>query len=164
MSDVGRVVAVCISSEGNVPKHPQDEVRVEQYGFAGDHHAGPTRISRRTKNPTCNDRQLSLVAREVLESLHVELGVSLKPGALGENITTEGLGDLSDITNGTLLRIGDSLVIKVTEQNNPCHNLSTYHRLLVKTIHGRRGLLAVVWSGAGSIIRPGDRIYVLERS
>ncbi|MDA2922395.1 MOSC domain-containing protein, partial [Patescibacteria group bacterium AH-259-L07] len=161
MKKKGKIAAVCISSKGNVPKYPQEEVQVEQYGFVEDAHAGETRMSHRTKQKKFNDRQISLVAQEVLDSLNQELEISLKPGDLAENITTEGLGDLSDISNRSLLQIGDSVVLEVTEQNNPCKNILIYHRLLVKKIYGRRGIFAVVKQGVGLRIRPGDIIQVL---
>ncbi|MCH7758752.1 MOSC domain-containing protein [Patescibacteria group bacterium] len=161
MAKKGTIVAVCISSKGNVPKYPQEEVQVGQYGFVGDIHAGETRMSHRTKQEKFNDRQVTLVAQEVLDSLNQELEIFLKPGDLAENITTEGLGDLSDILDGSLLQIGDRVVLKVTEQNNPCKNILVYHRLLVKKIYGRRGLLAIVKEGVDLRIRPGDIIQVL---
>ena len=161
MEDAGKVVAVCVSSEGNVPKYPQSEVEVGRFGFLGDYHAGETRISRSTGKPKFNDRQISLVAQEVLDSLNDELGISLEPGDLAENITTEGLGDLSGIVPGTLLKIGDSVILEATEQNNPCNNLSVYHRHLVKKVYRRRGVLAIVKEGVGRKIKPGDKIEVL---
>jgi len=156
----GKVIAVCTSGIGNVPKYPQNQVLVSQYGFASDVHAGPTRISHRTQSEKFNDHQVSLVAQEALDYINKELGISLRPGHLGENITTEGLGDLSAIPDGTLLEIG-GVVLEVTEQNQPCKNLLVYHPLLVKTAYGRRGLFAVVKEGEGLIIRPHLPIEIL---
>lgn len=160
MQRSGTVVSVCISAQGNVSKYPQPEVVVEAYGFAGDIHAGETRISRKTGQSKANDRQISLVAEEVLDDLNRELGTTLKPGDFGENITTRGLGDLSQIPDGAVLTIGDAVRLRVTEQNNPCKNLSVYHRLMVKKSYDRRGILAVVLSGAGATLRPGTPIFV----
>lgn len=159
----GKVIAVCLSHKANVPKYPQPEVEVGPYGIVGDVHAGPARISRRTGQPKFNDRQVSLVGKEAIDALNAELGITLNPGDLGENITTEGLGDLSAIAPGTLLRVGHAVLLEVTEQNDPCSNLSVYHKLLVKKSHGRRGILAVVKEGTGAKLRPGDPIEVIER-
>lgn len=161
MDKIGKVVALCISSKGNVPKFAQQEVEVGQFGFVGDVHAGETRTSRSTKQPKPNDRQISLVALEVLDDLNQELGTKLKPGDFGENITTEGLGDLSDIPDGALIRIGDAVLLMVTEQNKPCDNLTVYHQLMVKKSYGRRGILAIVKQGAGAKLQPGAAIEVL---
>ena len=156
----GTIVAVCTSSQGNVPKYPQSEVEVGPYGFVGDVHAGETRMSRKTGQPKANDRQVSLVAEEVLADLNRELGTALKPGDFGENITVRGIGDLSDVPDGAVLAIGDAVRLRVTEQNNPCNNLSVYHRLMVKKSFGRRGILTVVVAGAGAKLRPGMSILV----
>lgn len=151
----GLIVAVCTSRNAGVPKYPQTEVLVDEFGLRDDFHAGPTRISRRTGKPKFNDRQISIVAKEVLNDLNRELGTSLKPGDFGENITTEGLGDLGNILPGMLIRIGDSVIVSITEQNEPCVNLQAYHRLVVKKSYGRRGVLGTLASGAGSILQPG---------
>lgn len=123
MASQGNVVAFCISPVGNVPKYPQHEVAIGQYGLVGDFHAGPSRISRSSGKSKFNDRQISLVAQEALDAIGQELELTLRPGDLGENITTHGLGTLSDILPGTLIRIGDTTIIEVTEQNDPCVNL-----------------------------------------
>lgn len=161
MQKRGKVIALCISAQGNVPKYPQGEVEVGPSGFVGDFHAGETRISRRTGQPKFNDRQLSLVVKEILDNLNAELGITLKPGDFGENITTEGLGDLSDIPDGARLRIGGIVALQVTEQNAPCKNLMIYHRLVVKKSYGRRGIMAFVCEGAGAVLKPGMEIEVI---
>ena len=160
MEQHGHVAAVCVSSDPGVPKYPQSSALMGLYGLSGDYHAGEFRISRATKLPKLNDRQVSLVALEVLASVGEELMVGLQPGYFGENITTQGLGDLSDIKPGTIIRIGQWTYLQVTEQNEPCVNLNRWHPLTVKKSYGRRGLLAVVKSGEGAVIRPGDVIVV----
>lgn len=159
---LGKIVAVCISSQPNIPKYPQEEIEVGEYGFIGDIHAGSTRISRRTGKPKLNDRQVSIVAQEDLDFLNAELGIALKPGHLGENITTQGLGSLSSFVPGMCLFIGEYVILEITEQNDPCQNINQYHRLLVKISYRerKRGVLAIVRTGAGSKIRPGDEIFL----
>lgn len=162
MSESGRVVAVCVGEEGELWKHSVSEVVVGQHGLLGDRHATPTRRS--FKDPSVikpNDRQVTLVAAEVLEHLAGELGIELVHGSFGENLTVSGMGDLSQIPDGTLLRIGGRVVLRVTGQNKPCHNLQQHHPLLTKEAYGRRGLLTTVVSGVGEILRSGDRIEIL---
>lgn len=158
----GKVITVCISSQPNIPKYVQEEIEVGEYGFVGDIHAGPTRISRRTGKPKFNERQVSIVAQEDLDFLSAELWIALKPGDLGENITTQGLGSLLSLVPGMCLFIGKYVILEVTEQNDPCQNINQYHRLLVKTSYQtrRRGVLAIVRTGTGSKIRPGDKIFL----
>lgn len=156
----GTIVAVCASSKTNVPKYMQKEAEIGEYGFVGDIHAGPTRISRKTGTSKFNDRQISIVAQEDLDFLNTQLGTALKPGDMGENITTKGLGSLSSLVAGMSLGIGERIILEVIEQNNPCKNLSAYHRLLVKVSFDtrRRGVFAIVRVGAGLKVRSGDLI------
>ncbi|OGZ44866.1 MAG: hypothetical protein A3J54_00380 [Candidatus Ryanbacteria bacterium RIFCSPHIGHO2_02_FULL_45_13b] len=133
------------------------------HGFIGDTHAGEKRISRRTGKLKWNDRQISLVGKEAIDYLNKHLSLSLKPGDLAENITTEGLGDLSNLREGHILIVG-GVVFVVTEQNDPCSNLALYHKLLVKESYGRRGVLAVVERGAGVLLRPGMTIDLIDKA
>ncbi|RJQ36136.1 MOSC domain-containing protein [Candidatus Parcubacteria bacterium] len=162
MERIGKVIAVCLSKQGNVPKYPQARVIVDQ-GFTGDFHAGATRISRTTGQPKLNDRQLSLVADEVLDALEEELGIFLPAGSFGENITTLGLGNLADIPNGAIIAIGDAVRLRVMAQNTPCANLNIYHPQMVRHSYGRRGILATVLAGNGAELRPDMPIRVTAR-
>lgn len=153
------MVAVCIGRPGELWKTPvSGEVFVEEHGLRGDRHAGPTRVSNKTKRTVPNERQITVVAQEALDDLGRELDVTLEPGNLGENICVSGLGDLSDVTSGALLVTGRGVTFRVTGQNEPCSNLMEYHRLMVKASYGRRGLIATVQSGAGLAIAAGDAI------
>ena len=155
----GVVVAVCIGKPGDLWKTPvSGEVPVDEHGLRGDRHAGPTRVSSKTKQTVPNERQVTIVGQEALDDLGRELEVTLEPGDLGENICVSGLGDLSDVQPGALLVTGRGVAFRVTGQNEPCSNLMEYHRLMVKASYRRRGLLAMVESGAGLAIAAGDTI------
>ncbi len=135
------------------------------WGFVGDYHNRAMRPSFSvpgTLKPNI-DRHVSLLAIEVIDSLNTELGLDMRSGTLGENITTRGLGDLSHIADGSRLVIKNSLdtelaILRVIEQNQPCKNLHSKHRLLVKKIYGRRGLLCVIERGVGKRICRNDSI------
>ena len=160
---MGVVVAACIGRPGELWKQPvEGGALVERFGFAGDRHAGemrPTHNDPQVIKP--NERQVTLMAREVELEIERELGVPLRPGSFGENICVEGLGDLSAVQPGALVRTDRGVVLRITAQNDPCDNLMEHHRLLVKKAYGRRGLLATVMSGAGLLVAPGDRIEIL---
>ena len=161
----GRVVAVCTSNKPGIPKHQRKSARVAKFGFAGDFHCKEMRRSFSSGGLKPNtDRHISLLAQEVIDALNKELTVSLLPGSLGENITTSGLGDLSDIPDGTLIHIGSSLVLRIMQQNDPCKVLQPLHKKMVKTIYGRRGILCSVVSGIGSHIYPNDVIVLVDNS
>lgn len=154
----GTVVAVCLSAEGGVPKHPQPEVSVGPYGFEGDYHAGPTRVRRGEVMP--NHRHVSVVAQEVIDEVNRTLGTEIQPGGLGENILVQGLGDLGDLGPGNRLRFSSGVELEVTGQNGPCKNLSVYHPQAVKRLYGKRGVVAVVVT-PGSL-RTGDSVELVK--
>lgn len=152
-------MAVCVGGPGELWKTPvAGEVAVDEHGLRGDRHAGPTRLSGRRGVAVPNDRQITFVAQEALDDLGRELDVTLGPGDFGENICVRGLGDLSDVRPGALLVTGRGVAFRVTGQNEPCSNLTEYHRLMVKAAYGRRGLLATVEAGAGLAVAAGDTI------
>ena len=51
------------------------------------------------------------------------LGITVTPGAMGENITTRGV-PLLDLAPGTRLHLGETAVIEVTGCRNPCAQLN----------------------------------------
>ncbi len=164
--NLGGIVAVCTSPKGGIPKFPQSKVQIGQWGFEGDFHNREMRrsFSKPGLFKTNVDRHITIVGFEVIEDLNRELDLTLVPGSLGENITTKGLGDLSEIKDKTILQIGqEGILLRVIEQNQPCHNLAPLHRLLVKKIYGRRGLLCAILSGVGKTLEPNLPIIVYQK-
>lgn len=159
--NTGTVVAVCLRKEGGVPKYPQPEVVVGEYGIEGDWHSGPMR-TRSNGEVVPNTRHVSLVAKEVFDDLNRELGTDIPHGGFGENILVEGMGDLSDIAEGDALRLSSGVELEVTGQNDPCKNLMVYHNQIPKKSYGKRGVLAVVKTTGR--LRPGDTIHVMRAS
>lgn len=129
-------------------------------GVEGDYHAGPTNRHKKSGDPEANWRQITLVAQEVLEGLNARLGIQLKPGDLGENITLAGMGDLSQLNKGDRLFLGADVVLEVTAQNRPCDTIRVYHPTLVEEIAGKRGVAAVVISTGA--LRPDDTCRALQ--
>ena len=137
-------------------------------GVETDAHCGITvkhrsRVARDPSQP--NLRQVHLVHGELFDELAL-MGYSLKPGEIGENITTRGI-DLLGLPEDTILLIGSSASLRVTGLRNPCHQLDDFRPGLMSAVLGRTpdgalvrksGVMAVVL--AGGIIRPGDRITV----
>lgn len=154
---IGTVVAVCLRKEGGVPKYPQPEVVVGEYGIDGDYHSGPMR-RRGNGEVVPNNRHVSIVAKEVFDDLNRELATNIPVGGFGENILIEGMGDLSDLKDGDLLRFSSGVELEVTGQNDPCSNLMVYHNQVPKRAYGRRGVLAVVKTTGR--IKPGDTMSV----
>jgi MOSC domain-containing protein YiiM len=161
---VSRVVAVHRSGEHAFSKTTYDEITlIAGLGVEGDAHAGTTvqHLSRVRRDPTQpNLRQVHLIPVEVLAPLDVP------PGALGENITTDGL-DLLGLSVGTRLRLGVEAVVEVTGLRNPCAQIDGYRDGLLKEVLGkdpdgsvvrRAGIMSVVV--VGGVVRPLDAIEV----
>lgn len=141
---------------------------VEGLGVEGDAHAGVTvkHRSRVRRDPTQpNLRQVHLIHSELFDELAAK-GFEVKPGDLGENVTTAGI-DLLALPTGTRLHLGDSAVVEVTGLRNPCVQIDTFQKGLMaatldKAADGslirKAGVMSVVISGGD--VRPGDAIRV----
>ena len=153
----GRVVQVSVSP-GGVPKHAVPAADVTREGLAGDghrdlaHHGGP-------------ERAVCLYSMELIAALRAE-GHTVSPGALGENLTVEGV-DWSALTPDTCLLVGE-VVLQVTRYTSPCFNIGRsfvggqFARVSQKRHPGWSRLYArVLRPGA---VRPGDPVRVLTSS
>ncbi|WP_410536316.1 MOSC domain-containing protein [Streptomyces sp. KL2] len=169
MGGTGTVVAVSSSGEHSFGKPNRESIRLlAGLGVEGDAHAGRTvkHRYRVAKDPTQpNLRQVHLIHEELFAEVG-EAGFTVKPGELGENITTRGL-DLLGLPTGTLLRIGAEAVVEVTGLRNPCSQIDGFQRGLLKRVVGRdedgnvvrrAGVMGVVRTGG--TVRPGDAIGV----
>ncbi len=135
-------------------------------GVEGDAHVGATvkHRSRVRQDPSQpNLRQVHLIHAELHDELRAK-GFDLRPGQMGENITTRGI-DLLALPKGTLLKIGDAAVVEVTGLRNPCTQLDGLQPGLMNAVLDRdadgalvrkSGIMGVVL--AGGRVRPGDRI------
>jgi MOSC domain-containing protein YiiM len=163
----GIVVAVSSNGTYSFSKPNRDSVRLlAGLGVEGDVHAGTTvkHRSRMAQDPTRpNLRQVHLVHEELFAEVG-EQGFEVAPGELGENITTRGI-DLLALPVGTLLHIGDDVVLTVTGLRNPCLQIDNFQDGLLKRVVGRddagnvirkAGIMSVVKEGGE--VRPGDTV------
>ena len=169
---VPTVINVCRDGTHRLSKVRVDAVTLlAGLGIVGDAHAGVTvqHRSRVAADPTQpNLRQVHLKHAELFDELR-EQGFDVRPGQLGENITTKGL-DLLALSRGTQLRIGTTAVVEVTGLRNPCAQIDGFkpgllkavvHRAADGLLVRRAGIMAVV--RAGGDICPGDLITGLGR-
>jgi MOSC domain-containing protein YiiM len=165
----GRVVAVARDGVHRFSKRPVASIRlIAGLGIEGDAHAGQTvqhrsRVAADPGQP--NLRQVHLIAAELFDALAGQ-GFDLKPGDLGENVTTRGL-DLLALPRGAVLRLGASAVIEVTGLRNPCGQIEAFRAGLLRavldkapdgTLIRKAGIMAILI--AGGAIRAGDLIGV----
>ena len=168
MSGRAHIIAVHRDTQHRFSKTPCDEITViAGLGVEGDAHAGKTvkHRSRVAVDPAQpNLRQVHLIHSELFDEM-AQHGFALKPGDLGENITTSGL-DLLGLGRGTKLAIGKSVVLEVTGLRNPCAQIEAFapgllKHVAVKTPEGivrKSGIMTIAL--AGGAIAPGDTIRV----
>ena len=163
------VIAVSLRAGHHFSKTPGLSIRLlAGLGVAGDAHMGETvkHRSRVRKDPTQpNLRQVHLVHAELFDELRTR-GYVVKPGDLGENITTSGI-DLLALPTGTRLHLGSGAVVEITGLRNPCVQLDNFqHGLMAATLDKdadghlirKAGIMSVVLTGGE--IHAGDRIDV----
>ncbi len=163
------VVSVNSKPTPGVGKIPRDVVTlVTNHGVDGDYHAGEfvRHRSRAEKTPELpNARQVHFMASELFEEVAAH-GITVTPGAMGENVTTRGI-DLFALAPGARLHLGDSAIVEITGCRNPCNQLDGVDpRLLglvaIKQPDGsilrKAGIMGIVLKGGP--VRPGDPIRI----
>ena len=143
---MGRLVSICVGDRPGLRKRPVPSGRlIADYGLQGDRHAGS------------GARQLSLLDAAVAASMQAA-GIPVEPGALGENLTIEGV-PLQQLRPGTRLRVG-AAVLEITQVRPACNSVRQLDRRALKALVGHSGQMArVVSSGE---IRPGDPVEPLD--
>lgn len=166
---MGRVLAVSRSACHSFGKTNEPSIELlAGLGVAGDAHAGATvkHRSRVAADPTQpNLRQVHLIHRELFDELLSE-GFTVKPGQLGENLTTIDI-DLLNLPRGTQLHVGSTAIIEITGLRNPCQQLNTFQPGLMEAVLGRdeagnlirkSGIMGIVL--ASGTVSPGDAIRI----
>jgi MOSC domain-containing protein YiiM len=161
----GKIVAVASDPTHGFSKPTRSRiVLVDGYGVEGDAHAGPYvrhRYLARKEPQLANLRQVHLMAVEFLDELRAA-GYDVRPGELGENITTTGL-DLTRLPLGTMIRLGETGAIELTGLRTPCALINRFRKdlkkeMIRKTAAGapkfRCGVMGIVT--AGGPVAPGD--------
>lgn len=155
MNGVGWIAQLSVSN-GGVPKRAVPTAHVTTLGLAGDahrnleHHGGP-------------ERAVCLFAIEAIRALQAE-GHPVVPGALGENVTLEGI-DWAAVQPGARLKLGDDVVLEITRFTTPCFNIAPafrnrdYSLVSQKRHPGRSRVYArVLMTGT---LREGDPVRIV---
>jgi MOSC domain-containing protein YiiM len=163
------VVSVSLDDAHRFSKPAAPGIRlVAGIGVEGDAHAGATVQHRYhvKKDPTApNLTQVHLIPAELFDEL-APGGYTVRPGELGENVTTRGV-DLTTLPLGTRLHLGADAVIELTGLRNPCSLINGYQDGLMKQlietdaagrITRRAGVMSVV--ATGGAVQPGDSIRI----
>ncbi len=145
---MGRVEAICISEKKGQRKRPVEAATFRSdYGIESDAHAGAWH------------RQVSLLAAEDIEAVRRSGLGDLAPGDFAENLVLAGV-ELGALGLGTRLRLGEEVVVSITQIGKVCHAPCRIYELTGDCIMPRRGLFARVQRGGR--LRVGDAVEVLE--
>lgn len=164
-----RVAAVASRRGHHFSKTPALSIRlVAGLGVEGDGHFGAKvqHRSRAAKYPDMpNLRQVHLLEAEFLDRLSAAFG-PVRPGDLGENVTTRDL-DLLSLPRGARLRLGGSAVVELTGLRNPCVQIDRFRPGMMAAcldrdadgrVIRRSGVMAIVLDG-GDVVA-GDGVAV----
>ncbi len=140
-----KIVSLAVSKKkGTRKKIVKEALLIQDHGIEGDAHAGPWH------------RQVSFLAAESIENARRQ-GLEVTFGDFAENIATSGIA-WQEIPLGTQLRLGDSVLVEVTQIGKECHNRCAIYYMAGDCIMPKEGIFARVLEGGK--IRPGDRIRV----
>ncbi len=138
---MGIIEAICISTEKGVVKKSVGEIKLRRgWGIEGDAHAGDWH------------RQVSILAGESIDRMRSKIP-GLDNGMFAENIVTRGI-DLSVLTIGNSLLIGEDIVLEITQIGKECHNAGCAIKSATgECIMPKEGLFCRVVQGG--TIKPG---------
>ena len=141
----GKIIAVCISrNKGERKVDVGSALLIAGLGMEGDAHAGFAH------------RQISLLGVSSIEKMKEKCG-DLVPGDFAENLTVEGI-DLPGLPVGTELRVGNEVVLKVSQIGKECHHGCEVMKAVGDCVMPREGIFATVEQGG--TISNGDVIQV----
>lgn len=143
----GKVLAVNISEKkGTRKKDVRSCAIMKGFGLKDDAHGGPWH------------RQVSLLANESIEKMKA-LGLDVGFGDFAENITTQGV-DLVHLPVGTPIRIGDTVILRVTQIGKVCHERCAIYYQAGDCVMPKEGIFAEVLTEGNVTV--GDEIVIGE--
>lgn len=144
-----RIVSINTSEHKGTRKSPvadgHDTV-IEQFGLATDAHAGHWH------------RQVSFLAAESIQTAQAR-GLDVHEGDFGENFTTQGINLLS-LPLGTQLKIGNDVLVEISQIGKVCHTRCAIYYLAGDCIFPHEGVFGVVPKGGE--VHIGDDIQVVK--
>lgn len=140
-----KIISLAVSKKkGTRKKIVEEALLIQDHGIEGDAHAGPWH------------RQVSFLAAESIEKARSQ-GLEVTFGDFAENIATSGI-DWQNIPVGTQLRLGDTVLVEVTQIGKECHTRCAIYYKAGDCIMPKEGIFARVLKGGR--IRPGDTIQI----
>jgi MOSC domain-containing protein YiiM len=142
-----KIVSIAVSKKKGTRKVPVDSVQIiEDHGIDEDAHAGSWH------------RQVSFLAAESIKESRSR-GLNVTFGDFAENIATEGV-DWKTVPVGTRLKLGDSVIVEITQIGKECHKKCAIYYQAGDCIMPREGVFARVLKGGA--ISSGDTIEFIN--
>ena len=144
-----RIVSINTSAHKGTRKSPVSDGHdtvIEQFGLASDAHAGRWH------------RQVSFLAAESIQTAQ-HRGLDVHEGDFGENFTTQGINLLS-LPLGTQLKIGNDVLVEISQIGKVCHTRCAIYYLAGDCIFPHEGIFGVVLQGGE--VHTGDDIQVVK--
>jgi len=103
---------------------------------------------------------VSLLAWESIDNVRIKFpGLKIEAGSFAENLTVEGI-KLELLPIGTLLQVGDSVVLKITQIGKKCHTKCAIYHKIGNCIMPVEGVFAEVIKNG--MVRSGDRVKLIS--
>src|SRR5262245_13064042 len=135
----GIITAVSCSAAHEFSKRNTTSIElVSGLGVRGDAHLGEKvqhRVRVREDPTKPNVRQVHLIHEGGLEEPRAA-GYSVRPGDIGDNVTTRGIA-LLELPTATRLHLGAQAVVEVTGLRNPCRQIDGFQPGLMAALLGR---------------------------
>lgn len=141
-------MAISVSKKKGIPKTNISQAKlIKEHGIDGDAHSGNWH------------RQVSLLAFESIEKMRKAGLPNIRPGAFAENITTQFI-DISNLSVGTRLKIGNDVELEITQIGKECHSKCSVFYEVGDCVMPREGIFARVTESGK--ITVGDGISVVK--
>lgn len=143
----GKILAVCRSEKkGTVKSEIGEGLLIENFGLKDDAHAGKWH------------RQISLLGVESIDKMQSK-GFKIKYGDFAENLTVEGIV-LHQLPLGTKLKVGENVILKVTQIGKECHHGCEIRKKIGDCVMPREGIFTRVLKGGK--VKASDGIEVVS--
>ena len=141
----GEIISIAVSKKKGMRKKVVDSVTVvEDHGIQDDAHAGFL------------NRQVSFLSSESINLAKSE-GLDVSYGDFAENFATKGI-EWKDLPLGTIVNIGDSVVVEITQIGKECHKKCAIYYQAGDCIMPKEGIFGTVIKGGE--VETGDSILI----
>lgn len=146
-----QISAICTSKvKGTSKKFVEEAEFIEEWGIKDDAHSGSWH------------RQISLLSKEKIDKFN-ERGANVEYGAFGENLVVDNY-DLNKLPVGTIIEVGNSIVLRVTQIGKKCHSGCDIAQRMGECIMPTNGIFARVLKGGKAKVGDSIRIFQGHRT